>query len=108
MARTEYFDALETRSFEEREIALAAALEVKVAHAKGNAPFFAEWLKDVDPATVKSRAALARLPILRKADLTAMQKRNPPMGGLLSIPGRAGRCAGYPPRRRRPPADDLP
>ncbi|MBL6612510.1 MAG: AMP-binding protein [Reyranella sp.] len=86
MARTEYFDALETRSFEEREIALAAALEVQVAHAKANAPFFAEWLKDVDPATVKSRAALARLPILRKADLTAMQKRNPPMGGLLSIP----------------------
>ena len=30
MARTEYFDALETRSFEEREIALAAALEVQV------------------------------------------------------------------------------
>ena len=30
---------------------------MQVAHAKANAPFFAEWLKDVDPATVKSRAA---------------------------------------------------
>ena len=86
MARTEYFDALETRSFEEREIALATALEVQVAHAKANAPFFAEWLKDVDPATITSRAALARLPILRKADLSAVQKKIPPMGGLLSVP----------------------
>ena len=29
MERTEYFDALETRSFEEREIALAAASRCK-------------------------------------------------------------------------------
>ncbi|MFX5602639.1 hypothetical protein ABTD90_19005, partial [Acinetobacter baumannii] len=73
MERTEYFDALETRSSEEREIALAAALEAQVAHAQANAPFFVEWLKDVDPAMVTSRAALARLPILRKADLSAVQ-----------------------------------
>ena len=86
MERTEYFDALETRSSEERDIALAAALEAQVAHAMTNAPFFVEWLKDVDPTTVTSRAALARLPILRKADLSAVQKRNPPMGGLLSVP----------------------
>jgi len=86
MERTEYFDTLETRSSEEREIALAAALKAQVAHAKVNAPFFVEWLKDVDPATVTSRAALARLPILRKEDLSAVQKRNPPMGGLLSVP----------------------
>ncbi|UYN94072.1 MAG: AMP-binding protein [Enhydrobacter sp.] len=86
MERTEYFDALETRSSEEREIALAAALEAQVAHAQANAPFFVEWLKDVDPAMVTSRAALARLPILRKADLSAVQKRSPPMGGLLSVP----------------------
>jgi len=57
MERTEYFDTLETRSSEEREIALAAALKAQVAHAKANAPFFVEWLKDVDPATVTSRAA---------------------------------------------------
>jgi len=65
MERTGYFDTLETRSAEERERALAAALRAQITHAKTNAPFFAEWLKDVDPAAVTGRAALARLPVLR-------------------------------------------
>jgi phenylacetate-CoA ligase len=57
-----------------------------VAHAKANAPFFAEWLKDIDPAAVTSRAALARLPVLRKSVLGAVQKKSPPMGGLIAVP----------------------
>ena len=67
-------------------MALAAALRVQVTHAKANAPFFAEWLKDVDPAAVTGRAALARLPVLRKGNLGAVQKKKPPMGGLLGVP----------------------
>ncbi|MBN9516794.1 MAG: AMP-binding protein [Alphaproteobacteria bacterium] len=82
---TEYFDTLETRSAEEREIALTSDLKAQITHAKANAPFFAEWLKDVDPATVTSRAALARLPVLRKGNLGAVQKKSPPMGGLLGV-----------------------
>jgi len=66
-------------------MALAAALRAQITHAKANAPFFAEWLKDVDPATVTSRAALARLPVLRKGNLGAVQKKKPPMGGLLGV-----------------------
>lgn len=85
MECTEYFDTLETRSSEEREMALASALKAQITHAKANAPFFAEWLKDVDPATVTSRAALARLPVLRKGNLGAVQKTSPPMGGLLGV-----------------------
>ena len=34
----------------EREKALMQALPQQIAHAKANAPFFATWLKDVDPA----------------------------------------------------------
>ncbi len=86
MERTGYFDTLETRSAEEREMALAAALRAQITHAKTNAPFFAEWLKDVDPAAVTGRAALARLPVLRKGNLGAVQKKKPPMGGLLGVP----------------------
>lgn len=67
-------------------MALAAALRAQITHAKTNAPFFAEWLKDVDPAAVTGRAALARLPVLRKGNLGAVQKKNPPMGGLLGVP----------------------
>ena len=62
------------------------ALPQQVANAKENAPFFAAWLKDVDPASVTSRAALAKLPVLRKAMLGEVQKKQPPMGGLITVP----------------------
>jgi phenylacetate-CoA ligase len=81
-----HYDTLETRTPAEREKALMQALPQQVAHAKANAPFFAEWLKDVDPASVTSRAALAKLPVLRKSVLGAVQKKSPPMGGLITVP----------------------
>jgi phenylacetate-CoA ligase len=83
---SKYYDTLETRTPPEREKALMAALPQQVAYAKANAPFFAEWLKDVDPAAVTSRAALARLPVLRKSVLGEVQKKSPPMGGLIAVP----------------------
>src|SRR5262245_22309937 len=83
---SEHYDSLETRSADEREKALANALPAQIAHAKANAPFFGDWLKDVDPAAVTNRAALAKLPVLRKGMLGAVQKKNPPMGGLLGVP----------------------
>ena len=81
-----HYDTLETRTPEEREQALMRALPQQIAHAKANAPFFASWLKDVDPASVTSRAALAKLPVLRKSMLGEVQKKNPPMGGLIAVP----------------------
>jgi phenylacetate-CoA ligase len=38
-----------------------------------------------------SHAALAKLPVLRKADFTAMQKENPPFGGLNVTPVAAAK-----------------
>src|SRR5882757_8887294 len=83
---SQHYDTLETRSPAEREKALMQALPAQIAHAKANAPFFAGWLKDVDPAAVTSRAALAKLPVLRKSMLGEVQKKNPPMGGLIAVP----------------------
>jgi phenylacetate-CoA ligase len=40
----------------------------------------------VEPTSVTSRAALAKLPLLRKSDLAALQKANPPFGGLNATP----------------------
>src|SRR5689334_23365805 len=81
-----HYDTLETRCPEERGQALMRALPQQIAHAKTNAPFFAKWLTDVDPASVTSRAALAKLPVLRKSMLGEVQKKNPPMGGLIAVP----------------------
>ena len=79
---SKHYDTLETRTPAEREKALMQALPQQVANAKENAPFFAEWLKDVDPAAVTSRAALAKLPVLRKAMLGEVQKKQPRWAGL--------------------------
>ena len=68
-----HFDALETRSADEREVALRRALPAQIAHALARAPALAAWLRGVDPAAVSSRAALATLPVLRKTDLIARQ-----------------------------------
>ena len=73
MAPMQHFDALETRAPEAREAALMAALPAQVAHAKKNAPGFGRILTGVDPVSVRSRAALARLPVTRKSDLPELQ-----------------------------------
>ena len=107
---SKYFDALETRSADERESALAIRLPQQVAHAKAGTAWFAESLKHVDAATIGSTAALAGLPVVRKLDLIELQKKQRPFGGLVasrwgtlarvfSSPGPIyepeGRCADY-------------
>lgn len=69
-----FFDGLEHRSAPEREAALMAALPSQVAHARLASPAFRELLKDIDPAAVNSRAALAKLPVIRKSELQERQQ----------------------------------
>ena len=69
-----HYDNLETRNPAAREAALMAALPGQIAHARSRAPAFAESLKDIDPAAVTSRAALARLPVIRKHELLERQQ----------------------------------
>ena len=63
-----------------------SALPAHVAHARKNAPGFARILADVDPAAVRSREALAKLPVTRKSGLGELQKALPPLGGLNATP----------------------
>ena len=69
-----HFDALETRDPVQREAALLAALPNQVAHAKASARAFAQSLQSVDAASVNSRAALAKLPVIRKHELLEQQQ----------------------------------
>ena len=79
---SKYYDSLETRDPAQREQALLASLPGQIAYARKNAPGFARILADVDPQAVTSRAALARLPVTRKSDLSELQRQEPPLGGL--------------------------
>jgi len=81
-----YYDRLETRSRKAREAALMTALPKLIAHAKRRAPGFSKILSNIKPEKTKSREALATLPVTRKSDLAALQKRHPPLGGLNATP----------------------
>jgi phenylacetate-CoA ligase len=76
-----HMDALETRDPAAREAALMAALPGQIAHAQKNAPAFAEILKDIHAADITSRAALAKLPVIRKYELLEKQKASRAAGG---------------------------
>lgn len=81
-----YYDALETRSTDERQTELFAALPAQVDHARANTPAYAGVLADVDPAAVSSLEALATLPVTRKSELVGRQADAPPFGGYAAGP----------------------
>lgn len=80
---TAHYDDLETRDPAEREEALAEALPAAIQRAR-TAPALARLLRDVDPQQVRDRAALASLPVIRKAELSEAQKKSPPFGGYAT------------------------
>ena len=80
----EYYDNLETRDVTERETDQLAALPGLIAHARDNAPGFANILAGIEPGDIDSREALAGLPVTRKSDLIALLKQSPPFGGLTA------------------------
>ena len=93
---TSFYDTQETRAPAEREAALLAALPAQIAHARSNAPAFSTILADVDPASVTSRAALARLPVTRKYELLERQqalRTDNVFGGFSAIGCPAFTCA---------------
>ena len=92
---TEHFDTLETRDPVAREHAQLAAVRMQLVYAKSQTAAYARLLAATDPAEVTSRAALARLPVVRKSELLEMQKANRPFGGFA-----AGAWGGAP--RRAP------
>lgn len=78
---TTFYDALETRDPAEREAALMAALPEHVAHAKQASRALGDILAGVDAASIRSRAALAQLPVTRKSELLARQQAARAAGG---------------------------
>jgi phenylacetate-CoA ligase len=88
---TAHYDALETRETAAREADLFARLP-EVLRSAMAAPAYAARFAGIDPASVNSRAALARLPVLRKSELPALHKASAPFGGFVAAaPGSFAR-----------------
>lgn len=82
---TAHYDPLETRAPEERDRDLMGRLPALVAAAmKGSG--WQQHLKGIDAASVNSREALAKMPVLRKSELPALQKASPPFAGFVPEP----------------------
>jgi phenylacetate-CoA ligase len=86
MAASDFYDDLETRDPQAREAALMAELADQIANAKANSAWYAKALKDIDPAAITSREALAQVPVTRKHDLIKLMAEDPPMAGLNAVP----------------------
>jgi phenylacetate-CoA ligase len=84
-----YYDQLELRDPAQRELAQFNLLPDLVRLAMAKAPGWAAHLKGIDPASVTSRAALAKLPVLRKSALKGLQAKDPPYGGFTTSPAGA-------------------
>src|SRR5262245_47334510 len=80
----EFYDADEAQDAGQREARLLAALPDFIAMAQTESPGWARQLRDVDATAVTSREALARLPLLRKSDLPALQRGDPPFAGFVT------------------------
>jgi phenylacetate-CoA ligase len=88
---THHLDNRETRDPRQRELDLMGHLPGLLSRAL-KAPAWQRHLGDIDATHVNSRAALARLPVMRKTELPAMQKVEPPFGGFIPVePERIGR-----------------
>ena len=91
MSATDHYDALETRAPATREAELFSRLP-NILRKAMDAPGYAEHLRGIDPAQIINRAALAKLPVLRKSDLPALHRAAPPFGGFVSgFPGAFAR-----------------
>jgi len=87
----DHYDHLETRGAALRDSEQFAVLHGIIAHAM-KAPGWAKHLAGVDVRHVTSRETLAKLPVMRKSDIAALQKEYPPFGGLnVTPPGKAKR-----------------
>jgi phenylacetate-CoA ligase len=76
-----HFDVLECRTPSEREAALLAELPRQIAHAKKSSVAFTHLLSGVDASSVTTRAALAKLPVIRKSELQERQQAAREAGG---------------------------
>ena len=85
----EFYDAkLETMSAEDRANYYDEKVRWIVQYAYQNAPAIKEKFDQagIAPSQIQGVKDLEKIPVTKKDDLIALQKANPPYGGLLGVP----------------------
>ncbi|RLB07587.1 MAG: phenylacetate--CoA ligase family protein [Deltaproteobacteria bacterium] len=81
-------EALETMSPDQREEYRTKKLAEITEHAYKNSPAFKNRMDEagLQPKDIKTISDLVKLPLLKKADLVQLQKKDLPFGGLVGVP----------------------
>jgi phenylacetate-CoA ligase len=79
-----YFDKLEIRDPATRERGDFRNLRALLETSRRRAPALARQLKGIDISSLRDRAGLALVPVIRKSDLIALQRDNAPFAGLTA------------------------
>lgn len=82
---TEYFDTQETQSAKAREDTLFSTFPDFLSDITSRISSWKKRFSDMDLSTIRSREALAGLPVLRKPELMEAQAANPPFGGYVDL-----------------------
>ena len=77
-----HYDRLEVRAPDVREKAQFKDMRAILKSARPRAPALRRQLQGIKLEDIKTRADLARIPIVRKSDLVQLQADDPPFGGL--------------------------
>jgi phenylacetate-CoA ligase len=85
----DHFDRYEARSPVARNNALLRDLRAMLKIARPRAPALRQQLKGIEIDSIRTRADLAAIPVIRKSDLPALQGGDLPFGGLAAT--RSGR-----------------
>lgn len=82
---SEYYSAEEVQEPKAREDALFFRLRRLLDSAKAGAPALQKQLDAVAVDTLVDRAALQKIPVIRKSELLSLQTANPPFAGLTAV-----------------------
>ncbi|WP_269932966.1 phenylacetate--CoA ligase family protein [Aminobacter sp. HY435] len=85
MVTTAHYDAGETQDPAAREAALFAGLRTLLTEAQSGAEALRNQLAGIAVEGLVDRAALQRVPVIRKGDLLALQATTPPFAGLSPV-----------------------
>ena len=80
-----HYDDLEIRSVAERETAQFETLKTMLDQVLETSPYYREALKEFANLPKIDRVVLAQLPLTRKSDLLALQRKILPFGGVTEL-----------------------
>ena len=80
-----FYDALETRSAQERSEQQFAQLSETISRAIDQSPYYKELLADFADLKQIDAAMLAQMPVTHKSELQALQQEQPPFGRLAKL-----------------------